>query len=83
MGAGASVLWGNQGRLAHFCTERLGYIIIRGEIAGFDADGDDGDMSVDADEYEDRYEEDYDEIFGHPNENMNEADWIRSTTESD
>ena len=83
MGAAASVLMGNQGRLAHFYTERHGFIIIRVEIAGFDSDGDDGDMSIDADEHDDRYEEDYDEIFGHPEVHMNEEDWILSATESD
>ena len=40
MGAGASVNRGNQGRLAHFYTERDGFIIIRGELAGYDSDGD-------------------------------------------
>ena len=77
MGAGASVLHGKQRRLAIFCTERHGFLVIRGEIAGFDTDV---DMSVDTDELGDHYEENYDGFFGDPNE----ADWIPSmSTESD
>ena len=42
-------------------------------------------MSVNTEDYEERYvEEDYDEVFGDGNETSNEADWIPSlSTESD
>ena len=80
MAAGAGVFRGKQGGLTLFWTERDGFIIIRGEIAGFDSDG---DMSEEDEEYHRPYEEDYNQVFGLPNENMGEADWIPSTTDSD
>ena len=71
MGSGASVLHGNQRRLAIFYTERHGLLVLRGELVGFDTDV---DMSVNTEDYEDRYvEEDYDEVVGGASENSNEA----------
>ena len=78
MGSGASILHGNQRRLAIFYTSRHGLLVLQGELVGFDTDVDMTEPSTE--EYEDHYiEEPYAEVFG-PRipENLDDADWVPS-----
>ena len=84
MGSGASVLHGNQRRLAIFYTSRHGLLVLRGELVGFDTDVDMSEPTTE--EYEDHYiEEPCDEVLGlRIPENLDDADWVPSFgTESD
>ena len=83
MGAGASVLHGNQRPLAVFYTSRHGLLVLRGELVGFDTDVDMSEPTTE--DYDEPYEEPHHEVFG-PRipENLDDADWVPCfSTESD